>query len=112
MLKNFDDFQEISKDNVDIAMKQFGAVTIGMQAIATEVADYSKKSFENSRVAAEKLFAAKSLENAFEVQTEFVKGAYDGFVAQAAKFSTLYTDLAKDAYKPFESYFSNTTSAK
>ena len=62
MLKNFEDFQKLGKDNVDTCMKQFGTVSKGWQAIATEFADYSKKSFEDGSAALEKLFGAKSLD--------------------------------------------------
>ena len=76
MLKNFDEVQKISKDNMDAAMKSFGTVSKGWQAIATEVADYSKKSFEEGSAAAEKLLGAKSLEKAIEIQTDYAKSAY------------------------------------
>jgi hypothetical protein len=102
MLTNFDDLQKLGKDNVDTAMKQFGAVQKGFQAIATEVADYSKKSFEDSTAAFEKLMSAKSFEKAIEIQSDFVKSAYEGFIAEATKIGELYTGLAKETYKPFE----------
>ena len=102
MLKNFEDFQKLGKDNVDVYMKQFGSVSKGWQAIATEFADYSKKSFEDGSAALEKLFGAKSLETAIEVQSNYVKTSYEGFVAEATKLGELYTDLAKESYKPFE----------
>ena len=112
MLKNFEDFQKLGKENVDVAMKQFGTVSKGWQAIATEVADYSKKSFEDGSAALEKLLGAKSLEKAIEVQSDYVKSAYEGFVAQTTKMGELYTDLAKETYKPFESYVVKSTPAK
>src|SRR5437879_4741678 len=102
MLKNFDDVQKLGKDNMDVAMKSFGAVSKGFQAIAAEVADYSKKSFEDSTAAMEKLLGAKTVEKAVEVQSDYVRGAYEGFVAQATKLGELYADLAKESYKPFE----------
>ena len=102
MLKNFEEFQKFGKDNMDTYMKQFGTVSKGWQTIATEFADYSKKSFEESSAAVEKLLGARSLDKAIEVQSEFAKSAYEGFVAQATKFGELYTDLAKESYKPFE----------
>ncbi len=102
MLKNFEDFQKLGKDNVDVAMQQFGTVSKGWQAIATEFADYSKKSFEDGSAALEKLFGAKSLEKAIEVQSDYVKTSYEGFVAEATKLGELYTDLAKETYKPLE----------
>ena len=104
MLKNFDEIQKISKDNMDIAMKSFGAVSKGVQAIAVEVADYSKKSFEEGSAAAEKLFGAKSLEKAIEIQTDYAKTAYEGFVAGATRIGELYADLTKESYKPFEGF--------
>src|ERR1700687_5464802 len=102
MLKNFDDIQKYSKDNLDATVKAWGQVSKGVQAIATETADYSKKSFEEGSAALEKLFGAKSLEKAIEIQTAYAKTAYEGFVAQATKMGELYADLAKESCKPFE----------
>jgi len=112
MLKNFEDIQKLGKDNVDVAMKQFGTVSKGWQAIASEFADYSKKSFEDGSAALEKLFGAKSLEKAIEVQSEHVKTSYESFDAEATKFGELYTDLAKESYKPFEGLLSKVAPAK
>jgi hypothetical protein len=102
MLKNFDDVQKLNKDNLDIAMKSFGAVSKGLQTIAVEVADYSKKSFEDGSAAFEKLIGAKSLERAIEIQSDYAKSAYEGFVAGATRIGELYADIAKETYKPFE----------
>jgi phasin family protein len=112
MLTNFEDFQKLGKDNMDTAMKQFGTVSKGWQAIATEYADFSKKSFEEGSAALEKLFGAKSLEKAIEIQSEYVKTAYEGFVAEATKLGELYTDLAKESYKPFEGMMAKVAPAK
>jgi len=111
MLNNFDDVQKAGKDNMDMAMKSFGAFSKTMQAIATEMSDYSKKSFEDSTAAFEKLLGAKSLEKAIEVQTDYVKSAYEGFVSEATKLSDMYTDFAKETYKPFESIMTKAKSA-
>ena len=102
MMKNLDDMQKIGKDNMDATLKSFGAVSKSVQAIAVEVADYSKKAFEDGTAALEKLFGVKSLDKAIEVQTEYAKTAYEGFVAKASKIGELYADLAKETYKPFE----------
>ena len=112
MLTNFDDIQKLGKDNMDICMKQFGTVSKGWQAIATEFADYSKKSFEDGSAALEKLLGAKSLEKAIEIQSDYVKTAYEGFVAEATKMGELYTDLAKETYKPLEGMIAKVTPAK
>ena len=60
MLKNFEDMQKYGKDNVDVTIKVWGQVSKGVQAIAAETADYSKKSFEEGSAALQKLLGAKA----------------------------------------------------
>ena len=105
MTKTFSDIQVLGKDGVEATLKSFTAASKGAQAIAVETTDYARKSFEQSAAAAEKLFGTRSIESAIEVQTEYAKTAYEGFVAQATKLGALYTDIAKEAYKPLEGYF-------
>ena len=42
-----EEFQRVGKDGFDAAVRSFGEVNKGLQAIAAEVTDYSKKSFED-----------------------------------------------------------------
>ena len=112
MIKNFEDVQKMSKDSMDATMKSFGALSKATQTIAAELTDYSKKSFEDSTKVMEKMFGAKSLDKAIEIQTDYAKTAYEGFVAEATKIGELYADLAKEAYKPFESYVAKAAPAK
>src|ERR1700741_1451391 len=102
MVKNFEDLQQVGKENVDLSLKSMGAVSKGAQAIAVEVADYSKKAFEDGTAALEKLFGVKSFAGATEGQTEYAKSRYEGFVAKAYKPADPYAALAKESYKPFE----------
>jgi hypothetical protein len=101
-MKNFEDMQKLGQTNVDTAMKLFGEWNKGWQAIAAEMTDYSKKSFEEGTATLEKLMSAKSLEQAVEIQTGYAKRAYDGYMHQMSKIGGLYADLAKEAYKPVE----------
>jgi hypothetical protein len=107
-----DPMQKFGKDGMDMAMASFGAWTKNAQAIAAELADYSKKSIEGSAAAMEKLMSAKSVEKAMEVQNEYLRSAYDDFVAQSTKLTQLYSELAKEAYKPFEGILSQAASLK
>lgn len=102
MLYNIEAMQKQGQENFELAVKSMTAMSKGFQEIAKESADYSKKHFETSSEAAEKLFATKSLEKAVEVQSDYAKTAYESFVAQATKLGELYTDMAKEAYKPLE----------
>jgi hypothetical protein len=112
MIKNFDDIQKIGKENMDASMRSFGAISKSMQAIAIETSDYAKRAFEEGTAATEKVVAAKSLDKAMEVQTEYLRTAYEGFVAQSSKLSQLYLDLAQEIYKPLESQWVKATAPK
>jgi hypothetical protein len=85
MVKGFEDVQQFGKESMDATLKSFGAFTKNAQAIAIEIADYNKKVFEQGTIAAEKLIGAKSLDKAIEVQSDYVKSSYEGFVAEATK---------------------------
>ena len=106
MIKNFDEYQKLGKESIEATVQSLQAATKGLQAIAIESAEYARKSFDESAAAVEKLFGARTLERAIEVQSEFAKTAYESFVAQAAKVGELYADVAKQSYKPIESYAS------
>ncbi len=100
-----EDFQKFGKEGMDVAMSSFGVWSKGAQAIAAEIADYSKKSVEESAAVWEKLLSAKTPDKALEVQSAYLKSSYEDFVAEATKIGELYVDLAKEAYKPFEGAF-------
>jgi hypothetical protein len=112
MFGQIEDFQKLSKDNVDVALKSFGTAQKSVQAIATEVADYSKKAFEQSSAVIEKLAGAKTLDKAVEIQSDYAKAAYEGFVSYASKLGELYTNLAKETVKPYETLIAKAQTAK
>ncbi len=99
------DIQGFGKENIDVALKSADAVSKGMQAMAVEAVDYSKRSFDAGGAAVEKLFAAKSLDTAVAVQSEVVRSAYEDYVGQMARMSEIVTNMAKGAYQPYEAFF-------
>lgn len=102
MMKSFDEFQNIGKDNVEAMVASTTALTKGYQTIAGEFAEFAKKSFEDSSAAFEKAVASKSVAGAFDVQSKFAREAYETYVARLTKLGELYVETAKDAYKPIE----------
>ncbi|MBB6013029.1 phasin family protein [Aquamicrobium sp. NLF2-7] len=98
----YEDFSKYGKEFADSGLKSLASLSKGAQAIAVEASEYTKKSLETGSAAFEKLLSAKSFEDALAIQTDYAKQAYESFVAEATKFGDLYSDLAKEAYKPFE----------
>jgi hypothetical protein len=107
-----DDIQRTANTNLDATMDSFNAVTKGTQAIATEIADYTRRSFEHGTKTMENLLGAKSLDKAFEVQTEYAKATYEGYVSHATKLGQLYTDLAKESFKSYQDFATKLTPVK
>lgn len=105
MSNAFDSIKNLSKDNVDVALKSADALSKGFQAIASEVADYGKRSLDASAVALEKLASAKSVDTVVAVQSDFVRAAYEGYVGQVARFGEIFSDMAQGAAKPYEALF-------
>jgi len=95
MMFKVEDFQNYGKEH-------FEGMQGSLQAIASAYGDYTKKSFEDTKSFVEKLSGVKSIDKAFEAQSEYAKSAYETFVAESQKIASLYTDLAKQAYKPLE----------
>lgn len=96
----FDEASLYGKDAMDKALKTYSNTSKGLQAIATETADYAKKSFEASVAHFQSLMSVKSLETAIELQSSYAKSAMEGYVAEMTKLGEMYADLAKEAYEP------------
>jgi hypothetical protein len=107
-----EDMAKFGKGGIGMAVNSFGGCAKGTQAIAMEVLDYSKRAAESSAVAWEKLMAAKSLESALQVQSQYMKSSYEDFVAEATRLGELYVDLAKEAYTGFEGALASVSAAK
>jgi hypothetical protein len=97
-----EEIQNYGKEQFDTAVASAATLQKSYQAIATAVGDYSKKSFEDGNAFVEKLAGVKSIDQVVALQTEFAKSAYETFMAETQKISSLYTDLAKQTFKPLE----------
>jgi hypothetical protein len=104
---NFEDFQNFSKQQLEAITSAAATWTKGMQELATESTDYAKKAFTAGSAVYEKLLGARSIESAIQIQSEYAKQAYEGFVAQAGKFTDLYAKVASDVMKPVTSAYTN-----
>jgi hypothetical protein len=111
MLQPFASLQKLGQDNLEATIKAVGAFSTHAQTIASESAEFARKSFEQNSAAFEKLMGVQSLDKAIEVQTAYVKGAYDSLMGQSSRMGALYTALATDTFKPFEGLLSKTVKA-
>jgi hypothetical protein len=111
MMVKVEDIQNYGKEHLETVAASASNLQSGVQAIATAYGDYAKKSFEDTKSFVEKLSGVKSLDKVVEAQTEFARSAYETFVAESQKIAGLYTDLAKQTFKPYEGLVAKFTPA-
>jgi hypothetical protein len=95
-------FQKVGKVSFDAVVRAYGEANKGYQAIYAEVSDYSKRAFDDATRAFQQLVSAKSAEQAFEIQSQYAKKAYDAHIVQVSKLGDMWVDLARETYKPVE----------
>lgn len=71
-----------------------------LKAIATAHTDYAKSSFEANKAYMEKLATLKAPDQAMQMTTEYMKSAYETFIAEATKISEMYKDFFTSAFEP------------
>ena len=112
MANEFEDVQKYGKEQFSAPTAAITNLAKTLQTIATETADYSKKTLETNSAFLEKLLGAKSYDTAIQIQSEYWKTSYAGFVAQATKIGELCSNLAKEAFKPGETAVTKVQSGK
>ena len=97
-----EEFQRASKNGFDTSVRSFSEMSKGFEAIRTTMMNYTKKSFEDGTRAFEQLAGAKSIEQAWAIQSQYAQKAFEAYVAQASKIGEMYVELARSAYQPVE----------
>jgi phasin family protein len=87
-----------SKKNLEAVVASVTAATKGAEALGAET--YSKKAAEDQVAAVKSLAAAKSVQEAMELQTAWAKSALEGYIAQMSKASEIVSASIKDSMKP------------
>jgi phasin family protein len=106
---NIEDFQNFSKQQVETATAFAATMSKSLQEIAAETAEYSKQAMSANAEAMERLMGAKTVESAVQIQSDYAKAAYEGFVAKATKINEIFTKLATEAFKPAQQAFAVVT---
>lgn len=105
MTVNSDQIQKLGREQLETASSVAASFARGLQTLAAETTDFSKKSIETNAAYIERLLNAKSFDEAIQIQSEHMKSVYESLVAQTTRMSELYTTLAKDSFKPVEDAF-------
>jgi phasin family protein len=84
-------------------------VMASIATIANAYGAYTGKSVELTWSFLEKLAAVRSLDKAFEVQTEFAKQVFETFLAESRKIHELHSELARQRVVHLEGFVARIT---
>ena len=101
-----EELAELSKGNVEALVASGKLAAKGAETIGQEVAELSRKSFEEASAALKGFAEVKSPTDFFRLQGEFARGQFDTFVAESAKLSETVIKLAGDVAQPLTSRYS------
>ena len=100
--KNYDHFLTYGRDTVEAYMKAANAAGKGVETLQSEFYSFSKQSVEDSIAATKALMGSRSIHEAFELQSDFAKSAFDSYVGQVTKLSEIMLSAAKDTFEPLQ----------
>lgn len=101
-VKGYDQFISFGKDNAEAMLKSANAAGKGIESINSEVFAYARKSAEESVAAAKAVLSSKTVEEAFQLQSEFSKAVFEAYVDQLAKFGDMALATARHTAEPLQ----------
>ncbi|HEY1630617.1 MAG TPA: phasin family protein [Rhizomicrobium sp.] len=101
--KGYDHFLTYGKDTAEAYLKAANVAGKGLETLHHEIYGFSKQSIEDSLAATKAVLGSKSVHEAFEVQTDFAKTAFDAYVGQMTRLSQIVTATSKEAFAPLQS---------
>lgn len=96
---------EFAKGNLEAVVESGRIAAKGFETLGQDAAEYSRKSFESATATLKTLASVKSPTEFFKLQSDFVRGAFDSYVAEASKTTEAVLKLAGDAAQPLSNRF-------
>jgi len=101
-VKGYDQFLGYGKETVEAYAKAANVAAKGAETLHNEIFAYSKQSMEDTIAQTKALMATKSVHEAFELQADFAKTAFETYVSQMTKFSEIFVSTTKDSFAPIQ----------
>jgi phasin family protein len=95
-----EELTELSKGNLEAVVASTKVAAKGLESIGQEVAEYSRKSFEDASAALKGFAEVKSATDFFRLQSDFARTQFDSLVAESGRLSETMLKLAGDVAQP------------
>jgi len=101
-VKNYDHFVGYGKETVEAYTKAANVAAKGAETLHNEIFAFSKQSFENTVAQTKALMSTKSVHEAFELQSDFAKTQFEGYVSKMTQLGELVVTTTKDSMAPIQ----------
>jgi phasin family protein len=101
-----EELTELTQGNVEALVASTKVAAKGVETIGQEVAEYSRKSFEDASAALKSFAEVKSPTDFFRLQADFVRSQFDSAVAESSKLSETVIKLAGEVAQPLTNRYS------
>lgn len=91
--------------NIEAMVASSQVAVKALETITSEVAAFSKKSFEDNMAAAKELSSCRDVSELVEKQAAFQRSAVESFVAETTRLNEIYANAAKEAFEPIGKRF-------
>ncbi|WP_375206268.1 phasin family protein [Hyphococcus sp.] len=99
-------FADFHKESLNALMASAGAFAKGVEKLTAENASFSKSAFEETVATAKAASAAKTLQEAIELNSDFMKSSVEKNLGQINKVADIWTSTTKDAVEPLTERYS------
>ena len=100
LAKSMNSWADFQKSSVEAMMASAGVFAKGFEKAATTQASFVKEQLEEGVATAKAAAASKSVQEALELQNEFVRTAFEKNLGHATKLADHWTGVAKEASDP------------
>ena len=94
--------QERMQSGFEAASRSFTEANKGFQALAAEMMEYSKASFDDAVRTWTQLIGVRSLEQVIQIQSDYAKRTYENHMAELNKLGEMGVGMMRDASKPVQ----------
>jgi len=101
-VKGYDHVLGFGKENVEACLKAANAAGKGVEALQNEMYLFSKQSVEETIATTKAVLGAKSVHEAFEIQSDFAKSAFDTYVGQINRMNEIFLSTSKETFEPLQ----------
>lgn len=99
-LSAVNDASSFHKETIDAIIESATVAGKGVETVNANAVSYAKTAMEEGVAVAKAVSSAKSVQEIFEIQSDYAKSTMDTYLSELNKTSELMSDMVKNTFKP------------